>query len=108
MLKLLCVALLASGCLDTGYESIEIAPQAPLELAAFSHLQLHATGVRADGTRDDITDVARWLSTDRQIATVDDSGTLQWVAAGYTHICVFVDDVAATVVLTANDPVPAP
>ena len=93
MMKLLCAVLL-SGCLGTGYEAIEITPQAPLELAAFSRLQLHAFGVSADGAREDITDVVRWLSTDRHVATVSDTGSLEWAAAGNTHICVVFDDLA--------------
>jgi hypothetical protein len=105
MTKLLCIALLTSGCINTGFVAIEIAPQAPLDLAPFSHLQLHAYGLREDGLREDVTDVVRWLSTDRQIATITDTGELEWAAGGTTHIRVMFYDVRATATVTAADPV---
>ncbi|HEY5951333.1 MAG TPA: Ig-like domain-containing protein [Kofleriaceae bacterium] len=104
MTKRLCLALLVSGCSRTGFVAVEIAPQAPVELAAFSHLQLHADGLRADGSREDITDLVRWVSTDRGVATVAETGTLEWAAAGTTHVNVTFYDLRATAALTAADP----
>jgi hypothetical protein len=100
----LVLALLATGCTVSGYDAIVIEAGAPIELEAFSQIQLRAYGVHDDGSREDITDLVRWRSTNPAAVTVGDTGVATWADVGTSQLAGFAYELAATVHVTAREP----
>ncbi len=65
--------------------AVTVEPQGA-KLARASRLDLHATGVFSDGTKQDLTTQASWVSSDLGVATVSPQGVATGVNAGVTSI----------------------
>lgn len=87
---------------------VEIAPLGPT-IAKGTTRQFTATAVFADGTKQNVTTVATWDSSDTTVATVGNgtgtSGRAQALAVGTTEITVTYNDQSATTTLTVTDAV---
>ena len=77
---------------------VAIGPQSPT-LAKGARLQLIASAVYNDGTRQDVTSAAVWKTGDQAVAVVDSGGNLSAVGAGNTQVTAQYQGV------TGNDPV---
>jgi uncharacterized protein YjdB len=88
--------------------ALSITPAAP-SLARGSTSQLAANGAFSDGTKQDLTFDANWLSSAPDVATVsDDSGSkglVRAIAAGTATITATFDSAVAPTLLTVTTPV---
>ncbi len=84
---------------DTSLQSISIQSVAPLSIGGT--VKLVATGVFADGTKQDVTSQATWTSSSPAIATVGDTGTskglVTGVAVGTATVTAAVQAISGTV-----------
>ncbi|MFO0902099.1 MAG: DUF1549 and DUF1553 domain-containing protein [Pirellulales bacterium] len=55
-------------------------------------VQVKATAVWPDGTREDVTPLCRFQSNDEQVVKIDENGTLTTGDVGDTHVVVFYDN----------------
>ena len=56
-------------------------------------LKLSLTGEYSDGSRRDLSEGIRWLSSDTRVATIDDQGEVKALQAGTTHIKAKIGDI---------------
>jgi len=97
------VAVFTAACGSTtspsSLTSITVAGTAP---AIGSTTQFVATGTLSDGTTQDVTTTATWMSSDPSVATVSSSGSVTGVAAGTTAVYATVGTVTGTLPLVVN------
>jgi hypothetical protein len=79
-----------------------VAIAGPATLAVGMTSQLTASVVYTDGTRKDVTNVAKWVSTAPSVATVSVGGVLTAYTAGTTTITAAFQDVSGSFVTTIS------
>lgn len=82
---------------------LEIAPSELVFSKPGEKVQLTATAVWQDGTREDVTPLCRFQTNDDQVAKVDEDGLVTSAQSGDTHLVVFYDN--AVVPVPAMQPV---
>lgn len=83
--------------------SIEVVPAPAAHLQVGSTLQFTAIGAYSDGTRQTITSIVNWTSSNTAIATIASSGLATGVAAGSTVITASLSGVTSqSVTLTVG------
>ena len=97
------VAVFTAACGSTtapsSLTSITVAGIAPV---AGSTTQFVATGTLSDGTTQDVTTTATWMSSDPSVATVSTAGAVTGVAAGTASVFATVGNVTGTLQVTVN------
>jgi hypothetical protein len=88
---------------DEGVVSVAVVPPGALLRGPDSVQQLAVDGVRADGTRHDLTAAATFASSDPAVATVDPSGTITARGDGSATVTVRAGSFEATVPVEVRD-----
>jgi len=95
--------LLTTACGSTtapsSLSSIVIAGAAPV---VGGQSQLTATGTLSDGTTENVTSTATWVSSDPTIATVATGGVVTGVAAGTATVFATVGTVSGSMQIVVN------
>jgi hypothetical protein len=81
--------------------SVTIAPVNP-SIAVSTSLQLTATGIFSDGSRQDLTASASWSSSSSAVATVSSSGVATGAGVGTATIAVTQGGVSSATILTVR------
>ena len=76
----------------TQFVAIEIEPAEGLFASAGESVQLSVTARWSDGSREDVTPLCRFQTSDESVATVDRSGAVTAVGRGDAHVIVFYDN----------------
>jgi hypothetical protein len=82
-------------------QSVSVTPSAP-SIALGASQQFTATGTFSDGTTQDITGVAKWTSSNDDVAEMDGHGLADSAGRGSSNVTATFNDVSGTGVLTVN------
>ena len=78
---------------ETGvFDRLEVLPKGIVFKKQDEHVQLKVLAYWKDGTFEDVTQLTRFRSNDDSVATVSDTGRVQSVEKGDTHIVAFYDN----------------
>lgn len=84
------------------YTSIIVTPDKMAIMKEKGILNMNVVGVKADGSREDITAKALYTSSNASVATVDSQGKVVAIAKGTTTITVTIEGIVKQILLTVK------
>lgn len=87
-------------------KAIIITPNNPTGIHPGSRLQFDATGIFADGAKENLTDVVTWTASNIAIVSIsnglDSKGQVRALSIGYCSITATLGDISGSTTMTVN------